>query len=484
MKRGLAIALASALAWGEGIEVLDTSSMTLSASNHTLFTNAQILGDDPENSYRLLSETDIRAEGGTWTAAALMSHRFGVGAASGDLPLVLEKKHATFETDHWKIVAGDSHLELGRGVALSLFRDPVLGIDNTLEGGWVKFSPPDWDVQLFGGRAAALRTPVAINPMQSTFVGRQLFLAGASVKKRFGDTALSGHYLHTLNRNVGASDFDKRWHTAGVTLGFEQFAPGWDAYAEGNFLLQENLGSTVPARPGRGSYASLVYSPGAWKFKLEAKDYGDFNYDFQRPPALEEDVVTTLNFNNVTAGRFWVEHRLGVYNQIRSSLLFGQDRVTNTQVGHAVVSGKWKLGAAAFESRAGYRWMAGQEDLIHGDLKTKVPTFTGQTLEFGVRKLHRQTTFGGLVSLDDRNFVDFAYTFSSKWSLNVGYEYVPSYDPSFGQHFANVGTLLKFQTVSARASFGSTSGGPQCSGGICRLVPAYSGFLLESTVSL
>ncbi|MBY0371466.1 hypothetical protein K2X33_12315 [bacterium] len=476
--------LVTALAHGEGIE-LDVPSSSLTVSNHSLFTNAQFLGEPPKP-YRFLSEMDLRGDAGRFTAQVLTTHRFAVSTNDGlDRPVTLEKKTLSFETEHWKLVAGDSHLELGRGIALSLFRDPVLGLDNTLEGGYVKFSPDGWDAQVFGGRALAIANPVAINPMQSTFVGRTLWLAGGAVKRKWNGAALGGHYLLTMNRRNEDPDFDKRWHTAGANFSLEQFAPGWDLYAESNFLAREPLGSTTLSTTyGRGSYASLIYSPGAWKLKLEGKDYGDYFYDFQRPPTLEEDVVTTLNFNNVTAGRFWAERRLGVYEMVRTSLLFGHDRIAHSDIGHAVVSGKWKLGPAAFEARAGYRWIAAQEDLIHGDIKTKLPTWQGQAFEFGVRKLYRHNNFNGLVTLDDRNFVDFGYTFSSHWSLTAGYEFVPSYPVASGQHFANVGTLVKYDGFSTRASVGSTSGGPQCSGGICRLVPAYSGFLLESTLTL
>jgi hypothetical protein len=218
-----------------------------------------------------------------------------------------------------------------------------------------------------------------------------------------------------------------------------------------------------------------------WKFKVEWKDYREYNYDFRRPPTLEEDIVTSLNFSNVTAARFWVERRTGVYGLLRASFLTGEDRTVSAPIHHAVASMKWMLGNVAIEGRSGYRWLPGQSDLLHGDVKTKIPTFSGQYVELGYRKLHAFNNLSFLPTLDDRNFFDFAYTINSHWSVNIGAEFVPSNPPEVGQAFFNAGTLIKVASLTSRVFVGSTSGGPQCSGGICRLVPAYSGFMVEGT---
>ncbi len=466
--------------FGEGIE-LDVPAFGFNISNHTLFTSTQNLESENLSPQQIRSETHVRAESGRYSLGVILSNRLAVARNDGaDVPVYLEKKYIAFDTDHWQVVAGDSHHEIGRGIALALFRDETFGIDYTVEGGAVKYSTDHVEFKTMGGRVRTLMNPVTLIPFQSPLFNREIWVGSASAKYKWKETQLGAHYLITQNRPSDIGVFDKRWHTGGLTFTADNFAPGWDAYGETNVMVNERLvaplDQTLPT--AFGSYASVVYSPLPWKLKLEVKDYRDYNYDFHRPPTMEEDIVTSLNFSNVTAARFWVERRLGVYNSLRASLLMGDDRVVKTTVRHAVAAVKWKFGTVSVEARSGYRWLTNQSDLLHGDIKAKIPTFTGQFVEVGYRKLNGYSGLNFFTTLDDRNFFDLAYTFSSHWSLNFGTEYVPT-NPD--KVFFNVGTLVKVDSFTSRAFVGSTSGGPQCSGGICRMVPAYSGLMLEGT---
>lgn len=467
--------------FAESIEV-DTSRLGVNASNHTLFTSTPELVDPGQSPSVLRSETHLGAEAGRFNLGTILSNRFAIQSDGSDVPLYLEKIHATYESDQWQFTVGDSHLELGRGIALALFRDDTFGIDNTLQGGAVKFAPDGWEFHASAGRIRTLRTPVTLLPFQNPLYQRQVFAAAGAVKRRWSETQLGAHYLLTQNL-PDDTPADKRWHTVGATFSADSFLPGWDAYGETNVMLGQRIYPAIDTLPtGYGTYASLVYSPvPAWKLKVEGRDYRDYNYDFHRPPTMEEDIVTSLNFQDISAAKFTAERRMGIYHSIKASLLAGNDRVVKTNVQHAVVAGKWKVAELGFEARSGYRWMDGQSDLIHGDIKAKIPTFRGQFAEIGYRKLYGHSNLNFLPTLDDRNFFDFGYTFSSHWSLSAGVEYVPSNPADIGQMYYNVGTLVKVDAFTSRAFVGSTSGGPQCSGGICRLVPPYSGVMVEGT---
>src|SRR5690606_26010078 len=119
-------------------------------------------------------------------------------------------------------------------IALALFRDDLLGIDNTLEGMHVRFTPDNWEVNGLGGRVRSLKSPVALMPFQTTLIDREVWLASLAVKRKWSETQIGAHYLLTLNQDLKTTEFDKRWHTSGGTLKFDNFAPGWDAYAESN----------------------------------------------------------------------------------------------------------------------------------------------------------------------------------------------------------------------------------------------------------
>ncbi len=452
----------------------------LSGTTRSLFSSTPSFEDETISPRLLRTETTLRAESGAFSGSVVLSNRFAIAATDGaDIPVFLEKKYVSFENDQWQIVAGDSHQELGRGIALALFRDEVLGIDYTVEGAAARFQPHGGDFRVFGGRARALQSPVALIPFQSPLFQRNIWLAGAEAKFKSQATQMGAHYLLTINQPQGLTP-DKRWHTLGLSVNATGFAPGWDIYLETNGMSPEPLLSgTARGSIAWGSYGSLIYAPGEWKFKVEFKDYRNYSYDFRRPPTLEEDIVTSLNFSDVTAARFWAERKFGLYNQMRASLLWGEDRVVKASLRHAVASAKWRTGETSWEGRLGYRWLLQYSDLLHGDIKAKVPTLGGQFLELGYRKLHGFNNLSSFTVLDDRNFLDLAYTFSAHWGVNLGLEYVPSNPVAVGQYFANAGAVVKVDAFSSRLFVGNTSGGPQCSGGICRMVPAYSGFMLE-----
>jgi hypothetical protein len=464
---------------------LDLSRLGVNISNHTLFTNTQNLENEMSGMSLLRSETHFRAESGRFNFGLIAANRFGLDRfSSSDAPLVLEKKNLTFESAEWQFVAGDTHHEVGRGIALALFRDETFGIDTTIEGAAVKYSPDGWEAKVAGGRLRTLQAPVALIPFQNPLFNREVWMGHAAVKRKWRETQWGGHYVLTMNRPDDLGAVDKRWHTLGTVFSADGVLPGWDVYAESNVMLGERiLPQPQPLPTAFGSYASIVYSPLPWKIKFEVRDYRNYAYDFHRPPTMEEDIVTSLNFSNITAARLWVERRLGVYNRLRASFLSGEDRVIKTGVHHAVLSALAKVSEVSLEARAGYRVQERQADLVHGDIRAKIPTFKGQTLELGYRKLMGRTSLNFLPTDDDRNFFDLAYTFSAHWSMTAGMEFVPSNPVIIGQSFYNLGALVKYGSFTSRAFVGSTSGGPQCSAGICRLVPPYSGLMLEGTVS-
>ncbi len=463
---------------------MDTARVDIGVSNHSLLTSTNLNQEDGASPQLLRSETALRAEYGKFTFGTSFSNRVSLTQTDGlNSPIALEKKSITFESDEWKVVAGDSHQEIGRGIALSLFRDDTFGIDNTLEGLSVKFTPENWEAFAFGGRVHSFLNPVALLPMTNPLIARQVFLFGGGLKRKFGKAAVGMHYLQSLNQPAGG-DINLRRQTVGAVVSADQFAPDWDFYAESNLMQGRRLGIIERDLPeGYGSYASLVYAPSSWKWKLDFKDYRDFGYDFHRPPTMEEDIVTVLNFSDVTTARFTAERRIGAHHSIRAAVMAGEDRTYNGQLYQGVVAGKWKAGRVAFESRLGHRLIHRQNYLTHGDLKAKIPTRAGQTLELGYRKMTGRSGLSSIAQDEDRNFFDLGYTFSAYWSLNAGYEFVPSYPNSVGKHFGNVGLLAKYDAFTGRALVGSTSGGPQCSGGICRLVPAYSGVMVDTTYS-
>lgn len=410
------------------------------------------------------------------------------GQSGSNKPFTLEKKYVTADWDKWKLDLGDSHLELGKGLALSLYRDPVFGIDNTIEGASARYSSNGTKAGFFAGRINALRVPVALNPATNSLLDRQVYLGGGDIKgKVTQELTVGGHYLFAANRPDAGPGVDRRWHTVGASISREGASDGVDAYLESNVLLTQRIGTiqneSLPN--GFGTYASLSYVPAPWKFRLEAKDYRDYRFEFRRPPTLEEDIVETINTQDVSAGKLSAEYRFMEAQAFsKVSYMFGEDRVKKSPIHHTVLSGGFKgPGKTAWEISAGYRYMPQVADLTHAGIKSKVPTFEGQSVEVGLRRIFNRSVVGVSVARDDKNIVDLTYNFSTKFNLGAGLEFVPTNTIEAGKRFASGSATVKLGAFLAKAFIGTTSGGTLCSGGVCRVVPAFSGGALESTYS-
>jgi len=485
------LASASVLAADPSPGILSTQSggaFLFSSTDHLLLSNSKD-PDDPtaKPTNTLMHENTMRGEYREYSLGINFSNRWSPDGPQGvTAPFQLEKKTGTAEFREWKIEIGDSHQELGRGIALSLYRDPVFGLDNTVEGASVRYHPDHFDVAVFAGRVNTLHAPVAINPVLNPIEDRQVMIGGSSVKANVTeDVKVGTHYVYTLNEPLALPVPDKRWHTVGTSLQIDNIAEGLDFYAESNILVTQLLtNGSVPVSNGYGSFGALTWAPMPWIAKLEVKDYRAYNYDFRRPPTLEDDVVVTLNTQNVTAGRLWLEHRFDdPFATVYASYLGGNDREGRTTVlHHGLVGAKFHgLLHSEVEAKAGYRTLVTKETLAHASLKTKWRTAKGQFLELEYRKYKRVTNLDSTPTPEDRNQFLTTYTFNEKFNVSLGYELVPTNPDTAGQNFVNAGSTYKTGPLTAKAFVGQTSGGVICSGGVCRQVPPYTGAYLETT---
>jgi len=458
-------------------------------SGHTLVFSRKDEDAAVANRNLMLHETSVRGGYYQYNLGADFSSQLPITkGADANKPFTLEKKYVTADWDHWELDLGDSHVELGKGLALSLYRDPVFGIDNTVEGANLRYSDDTVKVGAFVGRVNELKVPVAVNPVLNSTLERNVYLAGGDIKGKVGGGVTAGaHYLFSSQQSKADGTFDRYWNTIGASLSREGADDGIDAYLESNVLLTKRQTETTSDMlpTGYGTYGSVSFVPAPWKFKLEAKDYRDYRFEFRRPPTLEEDIVETVNTQDVSAGKLSAEYRFleaGAFTRV--SYLLGDDRQKSAAIHHGVVAGGFKgPGRTAFELSAGYRYMPAVADLTHAAVKAKVPTFDGQSVEVGVRRLMNRTDIARVPVRDDKQIVDLTYNFSSKFNLGAGVEVVPTNAEDVGKYFFNASATLKLGAFMARAFAGSTSGGTMCSGGVCRQVPKFSGGSLESTYS-
>lgn len=490
-----AFAVTSAVAFaadsGDALEESAGSSLRLSVIDHLLMSNATDPNNPQSNPTSLLMHEDsVRAEYDPYSLNVHFTNRYTPdGPPIQNAPFNFEKITAGADWQDWSLAAGDSHQELGRGIALSLYQDKIFGIDNTVQGAAVRFHPAGFDTNVFAGRVNQIIVPVAINPMPPLIGNSSMYLAAGSSRLSLNsDTKIGAQYMFAESPPMTPTDSDKQWQTVGGMFSMDNIVPDVDMYLESNMMTTQALGSLAQTYPNSfGSYGSLVWSPAPWQVKFETKDYrypmDAPAFALRRPPTLEEDVVDAPNITNVTASRLYVEHRdqetkMTVYG----SMLGGWDRLANTQVYHGVLGAKF-VGPSRteFEVKGGYRDMPNWETLYHAGAKAKFHTFKGQAFEVGIRKrwdLNSALTLSGVP--DDRNMLDLGYTFNERLNVALGFEYLPT-DTGNGRDFVNVGVNYKIGNLASRAFIGKTSGGVLCSGGVCRVVPPYTGGLIETT---
>ena len=477
MKKALLLLLVSAcplLAAAQGTSALSLPTLRWNLLDHFLFSNRQ----DPAQSDRtnaLQHEDKVTLESERTTAGVQFSNQFA-GPAEQTRPLVLEKKYLQAKGEGWRLRAGDSPVELGRGISLALYEDPVFGISNTVEGVKAEATFSSGEGVVFGGRLNSLQSPVALNPQENPLKNQDIWLGGVGLYSKGSPATRAGvHYFSAHQRDLGVDAFSKRWQTVGVLWEKQGLLEDVDTYIESNLLHTDYMGGLAVQVPnGWGSYASVTWVPLPWKIKIEAKDYRDYRFEFRRAPTLEEDIIVSKNTENVSAVKLTTERRNGSA-ALTASYLLGEDRQKSSSLHHGVIGAKGNWGELPLEAKGGYRVFPGSADLVHASLKVKA----GAT-EFEVRKQLARSNLGSVPLVEDRNLLNVTHTFSETFSLGLGYEYLPENDAETGRHFANLSLVYKAGAFSARSLLGSTSGGTQCSGGVCRQVSPYSGFMVDT----
>ena len=469
-------------------------SVRVTATDHLLIANQKDASNPFGEATNTLVHSDtVRAEYGAYSLKVEFSNRIPLDSKTSlqipdvSKPFTLEKTTAEAEWSNLDIKLGDSYQELGKGLILSLYRDDVFGIDNTLQGGAIRYHPSGIDATVLAGRVNAINAPVAINAVPDPVANRNVWLGGGQLKVEVAkETKIGGQYLLALEQPLGTNTFDRNWHQAGAVFSKDGLFDSIDIYAESNLMTGAYTYGNVniPSTNGYGSYGSITWSPDLWKVKLEVKDYRDYDFDFQRPPTLEEDLVDDSNLNNVSGGRLYAERKLAdTKTSFNASSLVAFDRNYLSALYHEVVGAKFEaLGRTQFEMKAGYRWMPGHNDLAHASLTSKVRTFKGQSIELSAAKQYSNEKLNVIPIVIDRNIFSVYYNFSERWSSGIGYEYVPSNMADLGNNFFNLNVALKRGDITGRVMVGKTSGGTVCSGGVCRQVPPFSGALVESTV--
>jgi len=434
----------------------------------------------------------------------------------------------------WVLELGDSQTVLGRGVALSFRKVDLLGVDNALRGGHVRYMGPDIQASLHGG----LANPQDQDPIDLRIVDiPDDVVVGGSVGARFDGSA--GARASVQGVSVWFEDTDLSLLTEGRVDVFggtfevpALFGGRLALYAEANIMRRNFVRvDEEDARRGRGIYGSAQLQLDRITLLLEWKDYTDFLVApslseanpwriYNAAPAVEFDGPQRLRaIGNQRGGgvRFDYAFLPGPWAFSLNSVFYG----FSEEVEHDPWDGTWVTHSWAGIQRRpvyndGWTWsfsadVGGRFELLNrpsivnelfdleaGDLDRSMAHGSGEFVlgygdhAFDLTLDHRwevERSFsndGGLREFEIGGTA-LTYSYGIKLAVALGVQWT-DFQPGIvdrrvakdyifdGRLYPSIETRWTFTPGTFLSVFvGQTPGGQICSGGICRDVPPYEG---------
>ncbi len=454
-------------------------------------------------------------------------------------------------TAHWehqglKLDAVDSYAVLGRGIALSMRRVDILGVDTALRGGQAAYQHEGFYMKLLGGNAnpqnldpqtLTLRRQPVDRPRGGLFTSPEVrdWIVGGEAGVRLGphqELEVGFHALKVWFADTGAGAVPQ---SVDVQVGgFHLSAP---ALIDGKLILygEVNIAERYvdrlsdfaedDLRSGYAIYGSAQLRLGSLAVLLEWKDYSDYmvaqspttgevHRIYSAAPTLELDMERPRALHNARGGRLQVDYGFApsAWSASFNALVYahaeeeagelpdpfdgilvthGYARIQkiNDTVGAGKIGWTFDLVLGARRETALHEGVLspGQGELdwrvYHGQIDAGI--VIGQhSLELTIIHRSEHMYSGG-------RYVDFVRgTSSLTWSYAGRFRL----SPTLNWNTENSTNPSLYPGAEARVDFlegsfvrvfgGRTPGGRVCSGGVCRDVPPFEGLLAEVVLRL
>ncbi len=252
-----------------------------------------------------------------------------------------ERLTLRWEHESWLVELGDAQIVFGRGVALSFRKVDLLGVDNALRGGHVRFDDGHFRARIHAG----LANPQNQDPITLTILRDPAdIFAAASVGTTFGPADMltaSAHAVRVWFDPYGGSRSNQTVDVAGWTLEAPALADGNLAlYVEANGMRRQySVGGEQHVETGRGVYGSAQLLLGNLTILTEWKDYSNFLLSaganepnafriYNAAPSLEFDGPQRLRgIGNQRGGSIRLDYGFlpGPWSVLLGSSLYGLD---------------------------------------------------------------------------------------------------------------------------------------------------------------
>jgi hypothetical protein len=448
-----------------------------------------------------------------------------------------ERMTLRWEHEEWVVEAGDSQLVLGRGLALAFRKVDLLAVDTALRGGHVRYDGSNVDVQLhFGLANPQNQDPITLGILPEP---EDLVVAGEVELTVPGDTPLTigvhgdrVWFMDDPGVDPATGDSRRTVDVAGWSVEAPSLLDGRLAlYGEANGLRRTyDFAGTPQQEFGRAVYASAQAQGDELTVLVEWADYDQFvvatsteedaaQRIYSAVPTLEYEGPQLLRgIGNRRGGAVRIDYAFlpGPWSFSVNEALFGFGEhgadawdgvlVTHTWLGLAKRQEfgdeyVWSLNAVVgfrneslLHDEATGTGVAGDLDrrMIHGQIEV---TIGSGEHSFDISADHRHETWrggfgtyrefqvgGGSVTYSFG--VPLAVTLALRWSDfrrdELAARNMVDYNFMGGEFYPSFEARYSFDPgTSLRAFVGQTPGGQICSGGVCRTVPAFEGFLLQ-----
>lgn len=412
----------------------------------------------------------------------------------------LAKRFFELNKKHISLRIGDFYYSMGRGLLLSLlktFEKEGLEyiIDTTIDGGKLSLSPGQFVAEFAGGWIDREES----NLKDKIFAGT----LGWRVKNFVN---LQVHYLYS-RLEKGSTFGNKNVSMESVSLDIPNILDKAKIYGEFS-LIQKDTYHSDERISGHGLYLESGLYLGNFTFLLEFKDYKHLNFEYNRPPLLENEQLDILanQFDVDATSIFAASCRIDYFSPKISTLFYGKTSYFKDNPENHPFFSKYKREIAHFLAGverkfkdtgyvhflAGYRmetnsslvFLSTHGNAFHYQFNISYPL----TPRISVEADWKSKDFRGkyLDYFERRSFFSFHY--SPRLILTVFFEQTNDPEILFIKNKKNwwAGQIeVKISpSNSIRIFFGSTKGGVKCSGGTCRLFPPFEGLRIEAIFRL
>lgn len=214
----------------------------------------------------------------------------------------LYKRALRYDAGHWTLQLGDFNTILGRGMLLSVIRNPALLQEDTLDGGDATGRFGRLEVHALDGSVTTEKGDqswrvAGVEASLAFLEGHRVALRAAGIqdgrRPAFGPPPVGLRQC----RSVGVAGRDRS--------GTLSYAAEW-----GQVAFRDRKPPSVPVavdpREGTGAYGNLTWQRGAWLLMGEYKRYENFDNALNSPPLADRETEKN-NLRDASGRRLFVQ---------------------------------------------------------------------------------------------------------------------------------------------------------------------------------